>query len=200
MSTNKTHLSRNDAERIAARFVGYYPLAAIVSFQPRIALNARMRISRHASIRAHPSDPWSNLISMRLELSLRHQWSQLNLPRASSSLCSSWLYVDEDLPIFDDELDASSLCRLLKRRLQHHHRVRAHVEPPHQSLSLFVSHRQRQLQSTSLAFNARPVVQSLVHGLDIGVHIVDAYARLVVGVLGQLLGSAPGLLRKARLS
>src|SRR4029453_3268636 len=53
---------------------------------------------------------------------------------------------DEDGPVGDAELHSRPLRRFLQRRVQHHDRIGAHVEPPHEPLALFRADRQRDLQ------------------------------------------------------
>jgi hypothetical protein len=74
----------------------------------------------------------------------------------------------------------------LKRRIEHHDRVGAHLEPPHEPFPLSRADRERDLQALALALDRRAVLELRIHRLEVGIDIVHADAGFVVGVLWQL--------------
>src|SRR5207302_7009805 len=61
----------------------------------------------------------------------------------------------------------------------------------HQAFALFCARGEHDLQASALASHGRAVLQLYVHGLDVGVDVMHADARLVFHFAGQLFYCRP---------
>ena len=97
---------------------------------------------------------------------------------------------DEDAAVFHAEFDSGGSCRVLQCGIQHDDGIWSRGQSPQQTFALLTARRENDFQTATLAFYRRAVGQLQIHRLDVGIHIVDAHAALISGVLGKFLPRA----------